>query len=196
MDSPSPDTTGHSKDIFSDPAEDIFSDPLSDINSEPKKNTDVKIPSPASDEAVDLFSDPLDDDEPSEMSSPEVQNPVPDLLNEPAEAPKSDNKKPIFEHPAKVKKAASSELFDDDDEDGEDLFQEPFKPVMKKPQASVPPLDVYTEVKVKPQVKDDPTDLFTEEALTPPASKPATNTRTNGVHSEEQDLFSGTAQFT
>nr|AAI63869.1 Snx1 protein [Danio rerio] len=189
MDSPSPDTTGHSKDIFSDPAEDIFSDPLSDINSEPKKNSDVKIPSPASDEAVDLFSDPLDDDEPSEMSSPEVQNPVPDLSNEPAEPPKSDNKKPIFEPAAKVKKAASSELFDDD-EDDEDLFQESFKPVMKKPQASVPPLDVYTEVKVKPQVKDDPTDLFTEEALTPPASKPAANTRTNGVHSEEQDLFS------
>ncbi|XP_016331388.1 sorting nexin-1-like [Sinocyclocheilus anshuiensis] len=214
MDSPSPDSTRPPKDIFNEPPEDIFSDPLSNINSEPQKKVDAKIPSPSSDEAVDLFSDPLDDDS-EVMSSPEVQNPMPDLLNEPVEAPKSDvlgeppvhrnaaRHQDVFEDPPKsssksssVKKAASAEMFGDDD-DEEDLFKEPPKVVTKKPQPSGPPVDVFTEVKsdvkVKPQVKDDPTDLFAEEALTAPAPKPSSgssSSRTNGVHSEEQDLFS------
>uniref|UniRef100_A0A673JUT8 Sorting nexin-1 n=1 Tax=Sinocyclocheilus rhinocerous TaxID=307959 RepID=A0A673JUT8_9TELE len=140
---------------------------------------------------------------------------MPDLLNEPVEAPKSDvlgeppvhrdaaRQQDVFEDPPKsssksssVKKAASSEMFGDDDDD-EDLFKEPPKVVTKKPQPSGPPVDVFTEVKsdvkVKPQVKDDPTDLFAEEALTAPAPKPSagsSSSRTNGVHSEEQDLFS------
>uniref|UniRef100_A0A8C2KMN9 Sorting nexin-1 n=1 Tax=Cyprinus carpio TaxID=7962 RepID=A0A8C2KMN9_CYPCA len=216
MDSPSPDSTRPPKDIFNEPPEDIFSDPLSNINSEPQKKVDTKIPSPSSDEAVDLFSEPLDDDS-EVMSSPEVQNPMPDLLNEPVEAPKSDvlgeppvhknaaRQQDFFEDPPKgsnnssssVKKAVSAELFGDD-EDEEDLFKETPKVVTKKPQPSGPPVDVFTEVKsdvkVKPQVKDDPTDLFTEEALTAPAQKPpassSSSSRTNGVHSEEQDLFS------
>uniref|UniRef100_A0A8C1IT70 Sorting nexin-1 n=1 Tax=Cyprinus carpio TaxID=7962 RepID=A0A8C1IT70_CYPCA len=192
MDSPSPDSTRPPKDIFNEPPEDIFSDPLSNINPEPQKKVDTKIPSPSSDEAVDLFSEPLDDDS-EVMSSPEVQNPMPDLLNEPVEAPKSDGSNKS----SSVKKAASAELFGDD-EDEEDLFKETPKVVTKKPQPSGPPVDVFTEVKsdvkVKPQVKDDPTDLFTEEALTAPAQKPpassSSSSRTNGVHSEEQDLFS------
>ncbi|XP_026058170.1 sorting nexin-1-like [Carassius auratus] len=215
MDSPSPDSTRPTKDIFNDPIEEIFSDPLSTINSEPQKKVDTKIHSPSSDEAVDLFSDALDDDS-EVMSSPEVQNPIPDLLDEPVEAPKSDvlgeppvhknaaGQQDVLEDPPKgssksssVKKAASAELFDDD-EDEEDLFNETPKVVTKKPQPSGPPVDVFTEVKsdvkVKPQVKDDPTDLFTEEALTAPAPKPSasssSSSRTNGVHSEEQDLFS------
>ncbi len=211
MDSPSPDSTRPPKDIFNEPLEDIFSDPLSNINSEPQKKVDTKIPSPSSDEAIDLFSDPLDDDS-DVISSPEVQNPMPDLLNEPVEAPKYDEppvhknaarQQDIFEDPPKgssksssIKKAASAELFDEDEED---LFKEPPKVVTKKPQPSGPPVDVFTEVKsdvkVKPQVKDDPTDLFAEEALTAPASS-SSSSRTNGVHSEEQDLFSGTTHFT
>ncbi|XP_016099565.1 sorting nexin-1a [Sinocyclocheilus grahami] len=213
MDSPSPDSTRPPKDIFNEPLEDIFSDPLSNVNSEPQKKVDTKIPSPSSDEAVDLFSDPLDDDS-EVISSPEVQNPMPDLLNEPVQAPKSDllseppvhknaaRQQDIFEDPPKgssksssVKKAASAELFGDEDE--EDLFKEPPKVVTKKPQPSGPPVDVFTEVKsdvkVKPQVKDDPTDLFAEEALTAPAPKPSassSSSRTNGVHSDEHDLFS------
>ncbi|XP_043084161.1 sorting nexin-1a [Puntigrus tetrazona] len=209
MDSPSPDSTRPPKDIFNEPPEDIFSDPLSNINSEPQKKADTKIPSPSSDEAVDLFSDPLDDDS-DVISSPEVQNPMPDLLNEPVEAPKSDvlGEAPVHKNAARqqdvfedlpkgtsksssVKKAASAELFGDD-EDEEDLFNEPPKVVTKKPQPSGPPVNVLTEVKVRPQVKDDPTDLFAEEALTAPVPKPSasSNSRTNGVHSEEQDLFS------
>ncbi len=214
MDSPSPDSTRPPKDIFNEPLEDIFSDPLSIINSEPQKKVDTKIPSLSSDEAIDLFSDPLDDDS-EVVSSPEVQNPMPDLLNEPVEAPKFDvlgeppvhknaaRQQDIFEDPPKdssksssVKRAASAELFD---EDQEELFKEPPK-VVTKP--SGPHFDVFTEVKsdvkVKPQVKDDPTDLFTEEALTAPAPKASarSSSRTNGVHSEEQDLFSGTTHFT
>uniref|UniRef100_A0A9J7WV79 Sorting nexin-1 n=1 Tax=Cyprinus carpio carpio TaxID=630221 RepID=A0A9J7WV79_CYPCA len=198
MDSPSPDSTRPPKDIFNEPPEDIFSDPLSNINPEPQKKVDTKIPSPSSDEAVDLFSEPLDDDS-EVMSSPEVQNPMPDLLNEPVEAPKSDVlcEPPVNNSSSSVKKAASAELFGDD-EDEEDLFKETPKVVTKKPQPSGPPVDVFTEVKsdvkVKPQVKDDPTDMFTEEALTAPAQKPpassSSSSRTNGVHSEEQDLFS------
>lgn len=230
MDSLSPDTTGPPKDIFHEPPEDIFSDPLSNINSEPQKN--VKIQSPGSDEAVDLLSDPLDD-EADVISSPEVQNPVPDLLKEPVETPKSDvigkapsdiSSKPvhknaigvrhqdIFEDPptgskgSAAKKPGSAELFGDEDdeedeEEEEDLFKEPLKGMTKKPQPSVasgPPINVFTEVKsevkVKPHVKDDPTDLFAEEAVTAPATKPSSggSSRTNGVHSEEQDIFSGT----
>lgn len=210
MDSPSPDSTRPPKDIFNEPLEDIFSDPLSNINSEPQMKVDTKIPSLSSDEAIDLLSDPLDDDSEG-ISSPEVQNPMPDLLNEPVEAPKFDvlgeppvhknaaRQQDIFEDPPKGKRAASAELFDEDEED---LFKEPLKVVTKKPQPSGPHVDVFTEVKsdmkVKPQVKDDPTDLFTEEALTAPAPKPSasSSSRTNGVHSEEQDLFSGTTHFT
>ncbi|XP_042571001.1 sorting nexin-1-like isoform X2 [Cyprinus carpio] len=211
MDSPSPDTSRPPKDIFNEPPEDIFSDPLSNINSEPQKKVDAKISSPSSDEAVDLFSEPLDDDS-EVMSSPEVQNPMPDLLSEPksgvlGEPPVQKNaarQQDVFEEPPKgssksssVKKAASAEMLGDDDEE-EDLFKEPPKVVTRKPQPSGPPVDVFTEVKsdvkVKPQVKDDPTDLFSEEALTAPAPKPSANSssssRTNGVHSEEQDLFS------
>ncbi|XP_026111069.1 sorting nexin-1-like [Carassius auratus] len=191
MDSPSPDTIRPPKDIFSEPPEDISSDPLSNINSDPQKKVDAKIPSPSSDEA-DLFSEPLDDDS-EVMSSPEVQNPLPDLLNEPVEAPKSGvlGGPPVHKS-SSVKKAVSAEMFGDDD-DEEELFKEPPKVVTKKPQPSGPAVDVFTEVKVKPQAKDDPTDLFTEEALTAPVPKPSassSSSRTNGVHSEEQDLFS------
>ncbi|XP_055048448.2 sorting nexin-1a [Misgurnus anguillicaudatus] len=208
MDSPSPDdTSGAPKDIFSEAPEDIFSDPLSDTNSEPQKGVDTKISSPASDEAIDLFSDPLDD----VITPADVQNPVPDLINvslSNSEPPKSkpqsdviaksahkndiaDLQKHIFENPPKDaskgasgKKAASSDLFDDDDED---LFEEPFKAGSKKP--SGPPVDVFTEVKsegkVKSQGKQASADLFTEEAVTSAGA----SSRTNGVHSEEQDLF-------
>ncbi|XP_026094377.1 sorting nexin-1-like [Carassius auratus] len=180
------------KDIFSEPPEDISSDPLSNINSDLQKKVDATIPSPSSDEA-DLFSEPLDDDS-EVMSSPEVQNPLPDLLNEPVKAPKSGvlGEPPVHKS-SSVKKAASAEMFGDDD-DEEDLFKEPPKVLTKKPQPSGPAVDVFTEVKVKPQVKDDPTDLFTEEDLTAPVPKPSasssSSSRTNGVHSEEQDLFS------
>lgn len=210
MDSPSADdTSGAPKDIFSDPLEDIFSDPLSDTNSEPQKGVDTKISSPGSDEAIDLFSDPLDD----VISPADVQNPVPDLLNvslsnSAVEPPKSkpqsdvitksshkndvaDHQKDIFEDPASkgasAKKPASSDLFDEDDD--EDLFEEPFKAVTKK--SSGPPVDIFTEVKsegkVKPQGKQASADLFTEDGVTSAGA----SSRTNGVHSEEQDLFTG-----
>ncbi|XP_052399712.1 sorting nexin-1 [Carassius gibelio] len=163
------------KDIFSEPPEDISSDPLSNINSDPQKKVDAKIPSPSSDEA-DLFSEPLDDDS-KVMSSPEVQNPLPDLLNEPVEAPKSGvlGEPPVHKS-SSVKKAASAEMFGDDD-DEEDLFKEPPKVVTKKPQPSGPAVDVFTEVKVKPPVPK-------------PSASSSSSSRTNGVHSEEQDLFS------
>ncbi|XP_051548190.1 sorting nexin-1a [Myxocyprinus asiaticus] len=226
MDSPSPvDITGPPKDIFNDPSEDILNDPLSDTNSEPQKSVDAKISSPGSDEAIDMFSDPLDD-ETDVISSPDIKNPVPDLLNESltsstVEPPKSDvisepgkpghrnditdRKKDIFEEPPKdgskssrtsAKKAASSELFGDDDD--EDIFQEPLKAGLKKPHPSTlsgPPVDIFTEVKseskIKPQTKDAPMDLFAEEAVMAPVAKPATsaNSRANGIHSKEQDLF-------
>ncbi|TRY90234.1 hypothetical protein DNTS_027168 [Danionella cerebrum] len=186
MDSPSPDEKP--KDIFSDPTEDIFNDPLNDI----KINTDVKIPSPSSDEAVDLFSDPLD-----ELSSPELQNPLPELPNDPIKPQKSENNSPplqdIFDlapqgelKGSSMKKAASAELFGDDED--EDLFKESFKVEPKMP--SMAPVDVLAEVKVHPKYKEDTEDLFTEEAETKPAVKAASGSRTNGLHSEEQDLFS------
>ncbi|KAI7812251.1 sorting nexin-1a [Triplophysa rosa] len=222
MDSPSPvDTSRTPKDIFNEPPEDIFSDPLSDTNSEPQKSVDTKISSPVSDEDIDLFSDPLDD-ETKIISPTESKNPVPDLLNESlsnSEPPKSDvivepsdiskpghkndvgdRRKDIFEDlpidgnkGVSIKKAASSELFEDDDEDDEDLFKEPFKAVSKKP--SGPPVDVFTEVKSegkgKAQGKNASTDLFAEEAVTAPGAKSSAGagSKTNGVHSEEQDLF-------
>lgn len=223
MDSPSPvDTSRTPKDIFNEPPEDNFSDPLSDTNSEPQKSVDTKISSPVSDEDIDLFSDPLDD-ETNIISPTEAKNLVPDLLNESlsnSEPPKSDvivepsdiskpghendvgdRRRDIFEDPPKdgnkgVKKAASSELFDDDDDD-EDLFKEPFEAASKKP--SGPPVDIFTEVKSegkgKAQGKNAHADLFAEEAVTAPGAKSSASagSRTNGVHSEEQDLFTGTS---
>ncbi|XP_051976056.1 sorting nexin-1-like [Xyrauchen texanus] len=226
MDSPV-DTTGSPKDIFSDPSEDIFSDPLSDTNSEPQKSIDDKVSSPGSDEAIDVSSDLLDDETDIISSPdiknlvPDLMNEsVSTCIVEPlksdviSESTKTGHKNDItnrqknnFEDSTKDvskstrtssgKKAASSELFSDENDD-EDLFKEPLKSVSKKPHPSAlsgQPVNIFTEVKseikIKPQTKAAPNDLFAEEAITVPVAKPATcaNSRTNGVHSEEQDLF-------
>lgn len=80
------------------------------------------------------------------------------------------------------RKTESADLFGDAD-DG-DLFDEPLQAVAKKPQAK------ESGKGRTDQAKDAATDVLAEEVK---AAKPGTDTgsRTNGLHSDEDDLFTG-----
>lgn len=208
-------------DPLSKPPEDIFSealeDPLNNLsggNTEPKKS--AKDTKGAACVEVDLFSDPLGESGaqlvPDKNSAP-LKSDISkssaaqgDANSERFGAPQNDIKKSedIFEEPPKEgtsktaprplggaaagKKAPSADLFEDDD--GDDLFEEPLLAVVKKPQAK------DTSKGRTDQTNDATTDLFTEEVIRVPAAaaKPGTDTssKTNGLHSDEDDLFTGT----
>lgn len=90
-------------------------------------------------------------------------------------------------------KAPSTDLFGDDE--GDDLFEEPLQAAAKKPQAKA------TSKGTVDKSKDATSALLTEEVTRVPpacaASKPAKpstdpSSKPNGLHSDEDDLFSGT----
>uniref|UniRef100_A0AAR2JJB6 Sorting nexin-2 n=1 Tax=Pygocentrus nattereri TaxID=42514 RepID=A0AAR2JJB6_PYGNA len=173
------------KDIFSEPPADTFKDPLNKTSAEKaasgglsKAQAAVPVKVAADEELDDLFSDSLGESGAA---------PVTDVLS----APQNDViKKDIFEEPPK----ASTDLFGDDDD--EDLFKEPLGAMTKKPQGSL-----FTEAKseakaARPEQSNSAAaDLFTEEAFTVTpvvaAAKSSVNTssKTNGLHSDEEDLF-------
>ncbi|KAA0724646.1 Sorting nexin-1 [Triplophysa tibetana] len=205
------------EDLFSDPLSDTNSDPQmsvdtkisspvsdedSDLFSDPMDDeTNIISPTESKNPVPDLLNESLINSEP----------PKSDVIVEPSDISKpghkadvGDRRKDHFEDlpidgnkGVSIKTAASSELLDfdndDDDEDEEDLFKEPFKAVSKKPSGQ--PVDVFTKVKSegkgKPQGINAPNDLFAEEAVTAPGAKSSAGaiSKTNGVHSEEQDLF-------
>lgn len=207
------------EDLFSDPLSDTNSEPQKNVDtkiSSPVSDEDSDLFSDPLDDETNIIS-PTESKNPvpdllneSQINS---EPPKSDVVVEPSDISKpghktdvGDRQKGIFEDlpidgnkGVSIKTAASSELLDfddEDDEDDEDLFKEPFKAVSKKP--SGPPVDVFTELKSegkgKAQGKNAPDDLF-EEALTAPGNKSSAGavSKTNGVHSEEQDLFTGTS---
>ncbi|XP_066524621.1 sorting nexin-1a [Hoplias malabaricus] len=196
------------KDLLSDPLAEsgpaavtvAISAPLLDLSEEPSKGDSVK----------EAASGAVKGDVKMEVSvAPQndvIRKPQKDIFEEP---PKGKMKEPIsdiFSEPkasAPTGKKPSADLFgddDEDDEDDEDLFKEPLGAVTKKPQASL-----FTEVKPTSKARPEQaskatTDLFTEEAFTvppvaaasaPAAAKPSMNSssKTNGLHSDEEDLF-------
>ncbi|KAI5100163.1 sorting nexin 1 [Silurus meridionalis] len=189
-----------------EPLKDVLSeavgDPLNDLNSAPEKRAgDTKAA------GVDAFADPLaesggqPDKQTSNFSS---ATPKSSGKSEASVAPQKDVKRSedIFEEPIKdgtsktvsggagVKKAPSADLFgddddddDDDEEDGEDLFEEKRSAAVKKPL-----------VKESGKGRTQPSDDAHESARVPPApaaAKPSmeTSSRSNGLHSDEDDLF-------
>uniref|UniRef100_A0A4W4GMR7 Sorting nexin-2 n=1 Tax=Electrophorus electricus TaxID=8005 RepID=A0A4W4GMR7_ELEEL len=176
-----------------------------------KAKGDVPVEEAGSEEPDDLFSDPLGESG-AELETHTSNAPLLDFSEEP---PKSDPIKKAASSVAAEKKVLHTDLFGDgvdDDEDKDDLFKTPPGAMMKKPQASLfraEPDDIFPEAKTeaKPATKasakqpnNAPTDLFTEEPFTvmpaaraavKPAAIPSANTssKTNGLHSDEEDLF-------
>lgn len=167
---------------------------------------------------VDLFADPLG--EAGAQSVPDKNRaPLTNLSEMPPKrmssgngnsevfgAPQNDisKSKDIFEEPPKDgtsktapkpvggKKAPSADLFgdDDDDDDGDDLFEEPLQAAVKKPQAK------ETNKASTDQSNNATSALFNEEVIRVPSSaaakpSPETGSKTNGLHSDEDDLFTG-----
>ncbi|KAB5565910.1 hypothetical protein PHYPO_G00246960 [Pangasianodon hypophthalmus] len=204
------------KDVFSKALEDPLKDP-SGPNAEPEKDTKG-----AASVEVDLFSDPLGESGaqpvPDKTSASLLKSDITkssaaqgDVNSEVFGAPQNDIRKSedIFEEPPRdgttktapkpLDGAAASkkgpDLFGDDDDDGDDLFEEPLQAAVKKPQAK--------EISKghADQSKDAGPDLFTEVTRVPPAAasaasaaaaaKPSvdTSSKTNGLHSDEDDLF-------
>lgn len=190
----------------SEPPKDVFGtageDPLSNLSgTNTKSASDSKG---AASVEVDLFADPL-----SESGADKNSAALPKISEAPTKSdgvskssaaqPQNEVKKPenIFEEPPKDgttklaagKKAPSTDLFGDDD--GDDLFEEPLQAAVKKPQVK------ETSKGQTDQSKNATTDLFAEEVIRVPAAaaaaKPSmdTSSKTNGLHSDEDDLFSG-----
>ncbi|KAI5615453.1 sorting nexin 1 [Silurus asotus] len=188
------------------PPKDVLSeavgDPLNDLNSAPEKRAgDTKAAE------VDVFADPLAESggQPDKKTSSNFSATPPKSSgkSEAFAAPRKDVKRSedIFEEPIKdgttktvsggagVKKAPSADLFGDDDDDdddgddGEDLFEEKRSAAVKKP-----------PVKESGKGRTQPSDDARESARVPPApaaAKPSmeTSSRSNGLHSDEDDLF-------
>ncbi|XP_068578939.1 sorting nexin-1a [Cebidichthys violaceus] len=145
------------------PASDTFVDPLVDFLSDAPPAAEAKIPSRAT---VDLFEDEGND---------------------------------LFAEPRHTKSAKQLQksLFGEPDED---LFGEPLGAASKKPVSKEPKSKPVT-TKAASDVSDtggplqdsDPADIFSEEAVTtvPSIKQTSTvNSKTNGVHSEEEtDIF-------
>lgn len=200
------------KDVFSEALEDPLNDPGGARGVPEKSPSD---PKGAARVEVDPFADPLGKSG-AQPGLEKNRTPLPNLGEAPPkgkglevfDAPQNDVKKfeDIFEEPPKDgttkpapkpaggKKAPSTDLFGDDD-DG-DLFEEPFQATVKNPQAK-------EGAKGRPdQSKDVTTDLFTEDVIrVPPAAaaaakpaKPGTDpgSKSNGLHSDDDDLFTGT----
>ncbi|MCI4382073.1 hypothetical protein PGIGA_G00259350 [Pangasianodon gigas] len=202
------------KDVFSKALEDPLKDP-SGPNAEPEKDTKG-----AASVEVDLFADPLGESgaqpDPDKTSASLLKSDVTkssvaqgDANSEVFGAPQNDIRKSedIFEEPSRdgTTKTAPKplggaaagkkgpDLFGDDDDDGDDLFEEPLQSTVKKPQAKEISKG-HTD-----QSKDAGPDLFTEEVTRVPpaaasaaaAAKPSvdTSSKTNGLHSDEDDLF-------
>ncbi|XP_036432445.1 sorting nexin-1a isoform X2 [Colossoma macropomum] len=185
-------------DLFSDPlgesgaapVTDAKSAPLLDLGEQPPKSDVIKKSAGKDDASTEVLSAPQND---------VIKKSQKDIFEEPPKGAAKDLPTDVKGGTAPGKKPASADLFGDDDD--EDLFKEPLGAVTKKPQGSL-----FTEAKselkaARPEQSNNAAaDLFTEEAFTVPpvaaASAPAaaksnvnTSSKTNGLHSDEEDLF-------
>ncbi|XP_017562250.1 sorting nexin-1a [Pygocentrus nattereri] len=177
-------------DLFSDslgesgaaPVTDAKIAPLLDLGEEPQKSDVIKKGAGKDDASTEVLSAPQND---------VIKK---DIFEEPPKGAAKDLPTDIKDGNAAGKKPASTDLFGDDDD--EDLFKEPLGAMTKKPQGSL-----FTEAKseakaARPEQSNSAAaDLFTEEAFTVTpvvaAAKSSVNTssKTNGLHSDEEDLF-------
>ncbi|KAG9280752.1 sorting nexin-1 [Astyanax mexicanus] len=193
------DKAADDEDLFSDPLGESAAAPVTDTKSAPL--LDLGEEPPKSDVTEKAASAAVKEDVSAEVHKASqndvVSKPQKDIFEEPLKGTVKEPATDVFSEPtggaAAVNKPARADLFGDDDE--EDLFKEPLGAVTKKPQVPLfteEPNDIFTEAKAGSKA---PSDLFTEETFTAPsaaaAAKPSVNTgsKTNGLHSDEEDLF-------
>uniref|UniRef100_A0A4W5PSR9 Sorting nexin-2 n=1 Tax=Hucho hucho TaxID=62062 RepID=A0A4W5PSR9_9TELE len=163
--------------LFMEPASEASSGPMVDLLMDPASDDLKEPPKPDINPLADIINDaPLS----------EVKTPVAAMTQEPPSDLFDDEPSELFAEPrqSNTAKQQQTSIFDEPDED---LFSEPLGEALKKPQN-----DVFKEA-LAPVAKD-PTDIFTEEAITTLPSAVSTvsvNSKTNGVHSDEEepDIF-------
>ncbi|KAK3526438.1 hypothetical protein QTP70_025470 [Hemibagrus guttatus] len=178
------DTKGVEVDLFADPLGDFGAQAVPDKNSAPLPNLSEVPPKssiPKSEASSEVFGASQNDVKKSE-----------DIFEEPPKDGTSKTAPKPISGASATKKEPNADLFGDDDDDGGDLFAEPLRSSVKKPKAK-------ESIKGRnDQSNNATTDLFTEEVtrVPPPAAaaaaaKPGTDSssKTNGLHSDEDDLF-------
>lgn len=171
-------------DLFADPLGESGAKPGPDKNSAPSSNL-TKAPPKSSTAKGDATSEVFGASHNNIKKSEDI------FEEPPRDSTFKTASKPVGGAVA-ARKAPSTDLFGDDD-DGDDLFEEPLQAAVKKPQAK------ETSKEPGDQSNNASTDLFTEEVVRVPQPAAATaksgtesNSKTNGLHSDEDDLFTGT----
>uniref|UniRef100_A0A8C7SDI8 Sorting nexin-1 n=1 Tax=Oncorhynchus mykiss TaxID=8022 RepID=A0A8C7SDI8_ONCMY len=197
------------------PMVDLLMEPASEASSAPMMNLLMEPASEASSAPMmNLLMEPASDDL-KEPPKPDI-DPLADIIND---TPLSEGKTPVAampqEPPSDLFDDEPSELFAEPrqsntakqqqtsifDEPDEDLFSEPLGEASKKPQndffkEALAPVAKASNVcgPLSDNYNEHPTDIFTEEAITTLPSAVSTvsvNSKTNGVHSDEEepDIF-------
>nr|XP_046212919.1 sorting nexin-1a isoform X2 [Oncorhynchus gorbuscha] len=189
----------------SDPMMNLLMEPASEASSAPMMNL---LMEPASD---DLKEPPKPDIDPladiiNDTPLIEVKTPVAAMPQEPPSDLFDDEPSELFAEPrqSNTAKQQQTSIFDEPDED---LFSEPLGEASKKPQndffkEALAPVAKASNVcgPLSDNFNEHPTDIFTEEAITTLPSAVSTvsvNSKTNGVHSdeEERDIFAATVEL-
>lgn len=178
-------------DLLMEPASEASSAPMMNLLMEPASDDLKEPPKPDIDPLADIINDtPLSEGKTPVAAMP--QEPPSDLFDdEPSE---------LFAEPrqSNTAKQQQTSIFDEPDED---LFSEPLGEASKKPQndffkEALAPVAKASNVcgPLSDNYNEHPTDIFTEEAITTLPSAVSTvsvNSKTNGVHSDEEepDIF-------
>ncbi|XP_029524548.1 sorting nexin-1a isoform X1 [Oncorhynchus nerka] len=178
-------------DLLMEPASEASSAPMMNLLMEPASDDLKEPPKPDIDPLADIINDtPLSEVKTTVAAMP--QEPPSDLFDdEPSE---------LFAEPqqSNTAKQQQTSIFDEPDED---LFSEPLGEASKKPQndffkGALAPVAKASNVcgPLSDNYNEHPTDIFTEEAVTTLPSAVSTvsvNSKTNGVHSDEEepDIF-------
>lgn len=180
------DTKGVEVDLFADPLGESGAQAGLDKNNAPLPKVSEAPPKssiPKSEASSEVFA----------ASQNDVKKSA-DIFEEPPKDGTSKTAPKPVSGASATKKEPNTDLFGDDDDDGGDLFAGPLQASVKKPKAKES-IKGHND-----QSKNATTDLFTEEVTRVPpraaaaAAKPGTDSssKTNGLHSDEDDLFTGT----
>ncbi|XP_035646386.1 sorting nexin-1a isoform X4 [Oncorhynchus keta] len=177
--------------LLMEPASEASSAPMMNLLMEPASDDLKEPPKPDIDPLADITNDtPLS----------EVKTPVAAMPQEPPSDLFDDEPSELFAEPrqSNTAKQQQTSIFDEPDED---LFSEPLGEASKKPQndffkEALAPVAKASNVcgPLSDNYNEHPTDIFSEEAITTLPSAVSTvsvNSKTNGVHSDEEepDIF-------
>ncbi|XP_052321340.1 sorting nexin-1a isoform X2 [Oncorhynchus keta] len=183
--------------LLMEPASEASSAPMMNLLMEPASDDLKEPPKPDIDPLADITNDtPLS----------EVKTPVAAMPQEPPSDLFDDEPSELFAEPrqSNTAKQQQTSIFDEPDED---LFSEPLGEASKKPQndffkEALAPVAKASNVcgPLSDNYNEHPTDIFSEEAITTLPSAVSTvsvNSKTNGVHSDEEepDIFAATVEL-